>query len=97
MLAGCGCAPRSIPNAEGVAGRAARRAAALSRRAGLGRPDRAYQDLDKDGWQSQLALLNKSVNYQDWRVGVVIERAGRSPDRFCRWHDGAARRACPMR
>ncbi len=34
--------------------------------------------LDKDGWQSQLALLNKSVNYQDWRVGIVIERRGSS-------------------
>ncbi len=35
-----------------------------------------HVSLDRDKWQSQLALLNKSVNYQDWRVGMVIERRG---------------------
>ena len=33
-------------------------------------------DLDADGWRGQLALVNKSISYQDWRVGVVIERDG---------------------
>ncbi len=32
--------------------------------------------LDPDAWQSQLVALNKSVNYQNWRVGVVLQRAG---------------------
>ena len=33
-------------------------------------------DLDPDAWRGQLALVNKSISYQDWRVGLVIERAG---------------------
>lgn len=36
----------------------------------------AKVNLDKDAWQSQIALLGKSVNYLDWRVGLVIERQG---------------------
>ncbi len=32
--------------------------------------------LDMDGWQSQLVALNKSVNYLNWRVGVVLQRNG---------------------
>jgi len=36
----------------------------------------AHVNLDKDAWQSQIALLGKSVNYLDWRVGLVIEREG---------------------
>ncbi|MFM2301975.1 MAG: hypothetical protein RLZZ84_1711 [Pseudomonadota bacterium] len=32
--------------------------------------------LDPDAWQSQLASLNKSVNYLDWRIGVVTQRSG---------------------
>jgi penicillin-binding protein 1A len=34
--------------------------------------------LDPDGWQNQLLALNKSVNYLNWRVGVVVERSGSS-------------------
>ena len=34
--------------------------------------------LDPDGWQNQLLALNKSVNYMNWRVGVVIKRSGAS-------------------
>ena len=30
--------------------------------------------LDPVRWRSQLALLSKSVSYQDWRVGVVLRR-----------------------
>lgn len=30
-------------------------------------------NLDPDGWQTQLIVLNKSIDYQDWRVGVVLE------------------------
>ena len=31
---------------------------------------------DPERWRSQLALLGKSVSYQDWRVGVVLRREG---------------------
>ena len=30
--------------------------------------------IDPDGWRSQLALLNKSVSYRDWRIGLVLQR-----------------------
>lgn len=33
-------------------------------------------NLSNGNWQSQLVLLNKSVNYKDWRVGVVLKRDG---------------------
>lgn len=33
-------------------------------------------DLSTDNWQTQLVLMNKSVNYKDWRVGAVLERDG---------------------
>lgn len=32
--------------------------------------------IDGDKWQSQLIALNKSINYQNWRVGVVVSRSG---------------------
>jgi penicillin-binding protein 1A len=32
--------------------------------------------LDRDKWQTQLITLNKSISYQDWRVGIVVERDG---------------------
>lgn len=32
--------------------------------------------LDQDRWQTELLALNKSVSYQNWRVGVVISRQG---------------------
>ena len=35
-------------------------------------------NVDPDKWQTQLLTLNKRINYQDWRVGVVIERNGAS-------------------
>lgn len=35
-------------------------------------------DVDEESWQSQIAALNKSITYQDWRVGLVIERDGNS-------------------
>ncbi len=35
-------------------------------------------NVDPEGWRSQLALLNKSINYLDWRVGVVLQRDGAS-------------------
>jgi penicillin-binding protein 1A len=34
--------------------------------------------LDPDKWQTQLLTLNKSINYQDWRVGVVLTRRGQN-------------------
>jgi penicillin-binding protein 1A len=33
-------------------------------------------NIDPKGWRSQLALLNKSISYLDWRVGVVLQRSG---------------------
>jgi penicillin-binding protein 1A len=33
-------------------------------------------EVDDDKWQSQLVAAGKSVNYQDWRVALVIERNG---------------------
>jgi penicillin-binding protein 1A len=38
----------------------------------------AHLDVDPETWQSQLALLNKSISYLDWRVGLVLERSGAS-------------------
>ena len=32
--------------------------------------------LDPEGWQDQLLALNKSINYQNWRIGVVLQRSG---------------------
>ena len=33
-------------------------------------------EVDDDGWQSQLAALNRSISYQDWRIALVIARDG---------------------
>ncbi len=35
-----------------------------------------HVDVDPESWQTQLLTLNKSINYQDWRVGLVISRQG---------------------
>jgi len=34
--------------------------------------------LDPKNWRSQLALAGKSINYLDWRVGIVLRRDGAS-------------------
>jgi penicillin-binding protein 1A len=36
----------------------------------------AHIKLDPDRWRSQLALAGKSINYLDWRVGIVLGRDG---------------------
>lgn len=36
----------------------------------------AHIDIDPAAWRGQLASLNKSVNYKDWRVGLVLARNG---------------------
>ena len=36
----------------------------------------AHIDLDPVQWQGQLILLNKTLAYKDWRVGVVLSRRG---------------------
>ncbi|MFO1256296.1 MAG: transglycosylase domain-containing protein [Sphingomonadaceae bacterium] len=36
----------------------------------------AHVDVDQDSWRSQIALLGKSVDYLDWRVGLVLDREG---------------------
>ncbi|MBU6266352.1 MAG: transglycosylase domain-containing protein [Sphingomonadales bacterium] len=38
----------------------------------------AHLDLDSEHWQRQLAGLNKSIAYKDWRIGVVLQRSGQS-------------------
>ena len=38
----------------------------------------AHVELDPEHWQSQLVVLNKSVAYKDWRVGLVLRRSGQS-------------------
>ncbi|RZK02651.1 MAG: penicillin-binding protein [Novosphingobium sp.] len=37
-----------------------------------------HVDIDGDKWQTQLITLNKSISYQDWRIGIVIAREGAS-------------------
>ncbi len=32
--------------------------------------------LDPDAWQSQLITMNRSIQYQNWRIGMIIERNG---------------------
>jgi penicillin-binding protein 1A len=36
----------------------------------------AHIDIDPEHWQGQLIGLNKSISYQDWRVGLVLKRGG---------------------
>lgn len=36
----------------------------------------AHIDLDPEHWQGQLIGLNKSIAYQDWRIGVVLRKSG---------------------
>ncbi len=36
----------------------------------------AHIDVDSERWQSQLLTMNKSISYQDWRIGVVLNRQG---------------------
>jgi len=59
------------------AAREALRAGLLRYHAGKGwRGPVEHVKLDRENWQSQLVVLNKSVNYQDWRIGMVLERNG---------------------
>ncbi|MCW1428169.1 penicillin-binding protein 1A [Novosphingobium sp. JCM 18896] len=37
-----------------------------------------HLDIDGDRWQTELVTLNKTITYQDWRVGIVIDRQGAS-------------------
>lgn len=37
-----------------------------------------HLDIDGDRWQTELVTLNKTITYQDWRVGIVVERQGAS-------------------
>jgi penicillin-binding protein 1A len=36
----------------------------------------AHLKIDDSNWQTQLVMLNKSVSYKDWRVGIVTARDG---------------------
>ncbi|GGC19540.1 penicillin-binding protein [Novosphingobium marinum] len=60
------------------AARNALRAGLLRYHAGKGwrGPIDRITDLDPDRWQSQVILANKSVDYEDWRVGVVLSLDG---------------------
>ena len=35
-------------------------------------------DISSGNWQTQLVTANLGIHYQDWRVGIVIEKAGTS-------------------
>ena len=35
-------------------------------------------DIDGEAWQAQLASLNRSISYQDWRIALVLSRSGPS-------------------
>ncbi|MFM5950568.1 MAG: penicillin-binding protein 1A [Novosphingobium sp.] len=35
-----------------------------------------HVDVDAGKWQTQLIALGKSINYEDWRIAIVIERDG---------------------
>lgn len=59
------------------AARDALRSGMLRYHAGKGwRGPVAHLDLDPDGWQSQMALVNKSIDYENWRIGVILENSG---------------------
>ncbi len=38
-----------------------------------------HVDVDDENWQSQLAGLNRSITYQDWRVAMVLVRGEGQP------------------
>lgn len=50
----------------------------------------AHIDIDPDKWQTQLIALNKSVSYDDWRVGIVVRRDG--PGGMIGFTDGSTAR-----
>ena len=59
------------------AARAALRSGMLRYHRGKGwRGPIAHLKLDRENWQSQLIMLNKSIDYENWRVGVILERSG---------------------
>ncbi|MEO6091590.1 MAG: transglycosylase domain-containing protein [Novosphingobium sp.] len=68
----------SLDPAMQKAAREALRAGLLRYAAGKGwsGPIAQIGDLDADRWQSQLIVANKSIDYQNWRVGVVLSRSG---------------------
>ncbi len=55
--------------------------------------------IDADAWQSQLAGLNRTISYQDWRTAVVLARTGpRTALGFADGSQGAlAATAAPLR
>ncbi|MFN3468873.1 MAG: penicillin-binding protein 1A [Novosphingobium sp.] len=38
----------------------------------------AHIDLDDDRWQTELITSNIGINYQNWRIGVLLKRSGSS-------------------
>ncbi|MBW8784195.1 MAG: transglycosylase domain-containing protein [Novosphingobium sp.] len=36
----------------------------------------AHAELGENDWQTKLIVLNKTINYQDWRIGIVTRRDG---------------------
>lgn len=59
------------------AARSALRSGMLRYHAGKGwRGPVAHLDLDPENWQSQMALVNKSIDHEKWRIGVILDRSG---------------------
>lgn len=60
------------------AARDALRAGLLRFHGGRGWNGPIAQISDMDTWQSQLVLANRSVDYKDWKVGVILSSSGES-------------------
>ncbi len=59
------------------AARAALRSGMMRYHAGKGwRGPVAHLDLDPENWQSQMVMVNKSIDYEKWRIGVILESSG---------------------
>ena len=59
------------------AARDALRSGMLRYHAGQGwRGPVAHLDLDPENWQSQMVMVNKSIDYEKWRIGVILQKSG---------------------
>jgi penicillin-binding protein 1A len=74
MPAGCGCALRLIPKCSTRC--ETRCASGLLRYHGnRGWAGPIAQIKDLENWQTQLIVSNKTIDYKNWRVGVILDAA----------------------